>query len=140
MARKLRKKPSVMESDTLEITPLIDCVFLLLIFFMVTTVFKDPQQLKLTLPIAANPQELEKRQIVAELDEDGNVAIDSQMVSMDTVDAYLVSAKQDKGIATLLIKADKQTKHGDVIKLMMMARSVQIESIAMAVDTEQQDE
>ena len=139
MARLKKRKASVMESDALEITPLIDCVFLLLIFFMVTTVFKNPQQLTLTLPMANNPQELDKRQIIAELNEAGDVAIDSEEVSMDTVDAYLMTAKQDKGIATLLIKADKQTKHGDVIKLMMMARSVQIESIAMAVDTPQDE-
>ena len=55
-----RKKESVLDEDALNITPLIDCVFLLLIFFMVTTVFKNPAALQLTLPIADNPVSLDK--------------------------------------------------------------------------------
>lgn len=132
----IRRKKSIMESDTLEITPLIDCVFLLLIFFMVTTVFKNPAQLKLTLPIATSPQELDKRQLVTELDDEGNVALNSKQVSMESIDAFLIMEKQKLGVNSMLIKADQNAKHGDVIKLMMIARSVQIESIAMAVDTE----
>lgn len=125
-----------MESDSLEITPLIDCVFLLLIFFMVTTVFKNPAKLKLELPIAVNPQDLGKGQLVAELDEEGNVALNSQAVSMDSFDAFLINEKQKLGHNSMLIKADQNAKHKDIIKLMMIARSVQIESIAMATETE----
>jgi len=131
-----RRKKSVLESDALEMTPLIDCVFLLLVFFMVTTVFKNPAQLKLTLPIAQNPQELDKRQLITELDAEGNVALNSKIVSMESLDAFLIMEKQKLDINTMLIKADENAKHGDVIKLMLIARSVQIESIAMAVDTE----
>jgi len=129
---------SVLEPDDLNMTPLIDCVFLLLVFFMVTTVFKNPAQLTLTLPIAQNPQKLDKRQLVAELDEEGNVALNSKPVSMESFDAFLIMEKQKLSVNSLLIKADENAKHGDVIKLMMIARSVQVESIAMAVDTEKE--
>ncbi len=124
----------------MEMTPLIDCVFLLLIFFMVTTVFKNPAQLQLELPIAANPQDLEKGQLVTELDDEGNVALNSQVVSMESFDAFLITEKQKLGHNSMLIKADQEAKHKDIIKLMMIARSVQIESIAMAVDTEKDEE
>jgi len=134
-----RKRDSVMESDALEITPLIDCVFLLLVFFMVTTVFKNPAQLKLALPMAQNPQLLDKRQLICEVDADGNLALNSQMVSMDTFDAYLINEKTNLGVNSLLIKADENAKHGEIIKIMMIAKSVQIESIAMAVDTPKED-
>jgi len=134
-----RQKSSVLEDDAFNLTPLIDCVFLLLIFFMVTTVFKNPAQLTLELPIAQNPSKLDKRQIVAELDEEGAVAINSEEVSFDTVDAYLMQVKRDLGINSLLIKADKNAKHKDVIKLMMIARNVEIEGIALAVDTPKEE-
>lgn len=133
MARIKRK--SMMEPGEMDMTPLIDCVFLLLVFFMVTTVFKNPAQLKLALPIAENPQDLDKRQLIVELDSDGNIALNSRMVSMDSFDAFLIMEKQKTGVNTMLIKADENAKHGDVIKLMLIARSCQIESIAMAVDT-----
>lgn len=133
----LRKgRGSVLEDDSFNLTPLIDCVFLLLIFFMVTTVFKNPAALQITLPVVQNPTELEKSQLVAELDDQGNVAINSVSISFDAFEAYLMSEKQKKSINTLLIKGDVDAKHGDVLKLMKMARAVEIEQIAMAVDTE----
>jgi len=131
-----RKKGPILEDDIFNMTSLIDCVFLLLIFFMVTTVFKNPAQLKLALPIAQNPQELDKLQLVAELDDEGNVALNSKAVAFDTFDALLVSEKQKLGVNSLLIKGDENAKHGDVLKLMKIARSVGIETIAMAVDVE----
>ena len=134
-----RKKESVLQEEPLNITPLIDCVFLLLIFFMVTTVFKNPAALKLTLPIAVNPSELDKRQLVCELDEEGNIALNSKAISFDSFDAYLMTEMRNLGLKTLLIKADEEAKHGDVIKIMVIARSVEISQIAMAVDTEKED-
>lgn len=134
-----RKKESVLQEEPLNITPLIDCVFLLLIFFMVTTVFKNPAALKLTLPIAENPAELDKRQLVVELDEEGNIALNSKAISFDSFDAYLMTEMRNLGLKTLLIKADEESKHGDVIKIMVIARSVEITQIAMAVDTGKED-
>jgi len=134
-----KKKESVVEPDSLNITPLIDCVFLLLIFFMVTTVFKNPAKLTLTLPTAENPSELQERHIVAELDEDGGVAINSKIVTFDTFDTYLLDEKAKTGNNILLIKADIESKHGDVLKLMQLARYAQIETIIMATDVESQE-
>jgi len=134
-----RKMGSVLEDDSFNLTPLIDCVFLLLIFFMVTTVFKNPAQLKLKLPMVENSMELDKRQIIAELDEEGRVALGGKEVNFETFDAYLIGEKQKLGITSLLIKADEESKHGDVLKLMLLARGVQIESIAMAVDSATED-
>lgn len=133
-----KKKESVLEPDSFNMTPLIDCVFLLLIFFMVTTVFKNPAQLALTLPIAENPTELKERHLVAELDEDGGIALNGRIISFDTFDTYLLDEKAKTGNNVLLIKADIESKHGDVLKIMLLARYAQIETITMAVDTESQ--
>ena len=130
-----KKRESVLEEDSFNLTPLIDCVFLLLIFFMVTTVMKNPAALKLTLPTVDNPVSLDKRQIVVELNEQGEVAVNSQPTSIDFFDTYLVGAKREFGINTVLIKADENANHGDVLKLMTLARSVEIATMAMAVDT-----
>ena len=135
-----RKKESVLESDTFEMTPLIDAVFLLLIFFMVTTVFKNPAELKLTLPDANNPMQLEKKQLVVEVDSEGQLAINGQAVSFDSFEAYLAQEKRKTGNNTVLIRGDVATRHGDVLKLMKMARAQQIETIAMAVNDLSEEE
>ncbi len=129
-----KRKGSVLESDELNMTPLIDCVFLLLIFFMVTTVFKNPQQLKMALPEVQNPQDLDKRQLQCELDAEGNIALNGKVVSFDSFDAFLITEKQKTGNNMLLIKADVAAKHGNVLRLMRIAKEVQIETVAMAVE------
>ena len=136
-----KKKETVLESDEINITPLIDAVFLLLVFFMVTTVFKNPAQLKMTLPDATKPSQLDKKQIVVELDGEGNVAINGIPVTFDLFETYLSQEKHKSGNNTVLIRADVDSKHGDILKLMKMARIQQIETIAMAVnDLSEQEE
>lgn len=130
----IKRKGSVLESDELNMTPLIDCVFLLLIFFMVTTVFKNPQQLQMALPEVQNPQDLDKRQLQCELDAEGNIALNGKITSFDSFDAFLISEKQKTGNNMLLIKADVGAKHGKVLQLMKIAKEVQIETVAMAVE------
>lgn len=137
---RLKKKGSVLEADGFDMTPLIDAVFLLLIFFMVTTVFKNPQQLKMKLPDANAPEQLESKQIIAELDGEGNIAINGRVTSYDSFEAYLAQEKHDKGINSLLIRADIATRHGDVLKLMKMAKAQNIETVAMAVNDLSEDE
>ncbi len=135
----LIKKGTVLEEESLNITPLIDCVFLLLIFFMVTTVFKNPAQLKMELPMADNPLKIEQRHIIVELDENDSIALNGKMVPLETFDAFLINEKKISGSSTLLIKADVAAKHGTVLKLMKMAKAVNIETIGMAVDTETEE-
>ncbi|MFC1651385.1 ExbD/TolR family protein [Candidatus Latescibacterota bacterium] len=131
----IKKRESVLDDEEgLNITPLIDCVFLLLIFFMVTTVFKNPAQLKMVLPDAENPLSLEKRQLICELDEDDNIALNGKITTIDSFDAELIDQKRITSNNTLLIKADVAAKHGTVLKIMKLARGVQIETIAMAVE------
>jgi len=134
MAYKLKKNP--LPEAGFDMTPMIDCVFQLLIFFMVTTVFKNPAQLKLTLPTADNPLQLEKSQIVVELNEEGTVAVGGTEAAWDALDSFIVTEKQKKNSNTILIKADVNAKHGDVLRIMKMARSVEIEVIDLAVDPE----
>lgn len=79
---------------------------------------------------------MDKRQLVAEVDAQGNIALNGTETSLESFDAYLVTEKQKSGNKTLLIKADQKTKHGDILKIMILARAVGIEQISMAVDTE----
>jgi len=129
-----RKKENLQQDANLDMTPITDCAFLLLIFFMVTTVFKNPSQLKLTLPDVNKAAKLENKQIVVELTADGSMAIQGKPFTYDQFDAYLIAEKQKSQINSVLIRADKEAKHGEVLKLMKLAKGVAIETIAMQVE------
>ena len=115
-------------------TPITDTSFLLLIFFMITTVFKNPSQLKMVLPDARNPVKMEQVKITVEMDAGGGMAINGKTVMMDQVDAYLVSEKNKTQSKSIVIRADQDAKHGDIIKMMRIAKAVGIETISMAVE------
>ncbi|MDP2981997.1 MAG: biopolymer transporter ExbD [Candidatus Latescibacter sp.] len=129
-----RKKDEEREGPAMDMTPMIDCVFLLLIFFMITTVFKNPAQLKMTLPDAYNPAKLDKKQIIVELDAEGTIQIGGKPVTFDSFDSFLLNEKQKTGDKSIVIRADKAAKHGDVLKLMRLTKAVGIETIALSTE------
>jgi biopolymer transport protein ExbD len=130
----IRRKDEGRLQPAMDMTPMIDCVFLLLIFFMVTTVFKNPAQLKMTLPDAYNPQKIDKKTITVELDAEGTLAIDGKPSTIDQFDSFLVNEKQKTGNKSIVIRADKAAKHGDVLRIMRLAKGVGIETIALSAE------
>ena len=130
----LRKRVIFGESEEIQLTPLIDCVFLLLIFFMTTTVFKNPSALKTILPVATFSALVDERKLIAEINADGLIALNGERVYIDNFDARLARDKDDKDSTALIIHADKNTKHGIILDLMKLAKSIGIEKITMATD------
>jgi biopolymer transport protein ExbD len=137
MAIKQRKQ--LTPDAEMNMTPMIDCVFLLLIFFMVTTVFKNPAKLTVTLPAAENYKKLDKKQLNLEVDAEGRLALNSQDVTLDSFDAVLMSEKKTTGTNSMVIKADVATKHGLILKIMQLAKSVGIETIAVAIENKKDE-
>jgi biopolymer transport protein ExbD len=132
---RLKSKKTVVEDQDMNMSPMIDCVFLLLIFFMVTAVFKNAPALDLILPDAENSVKLDQKQLIAEIDADGNVALNGVVGTLDSFDAMLVNEKQKRGMNSLLIKADAAATHGNIITMMKLAKGVQIETISLATSS-----
>lgn len=132
--RAPRRKRPTEEEDELNVTPLIDCVFLLLIFFMVTTVFKQPYSLKVTLPEAAQAQVVEEKKLVASIAADGRMEINRTPVSLDNLEAVLRQEKESTRSLTLVVRTDQETPHKHVLDLFEIAKRVGIEQIPLATD------
>ncbi len=128
------KKKAQYEEDEMELTSLIDCVFLLLIFFMVTTVFKNPQQFRLTLPQAVEAAVVEEKKLTLEIGPDGNMALNGRVVNLASLSGYINAEKERARSVTLIIKADKATKHGVVLSAMRSAKEVGIATIVLACE------
>ena len=122
------------ESGEMELTPLIDCVFLLLIFFMVTTVFQDPYRLKVFLPEAEEAAMIEEKKLVATIDRAGAMEVNRHPVTMESVEGVLAREKEGVRVVTLIIRTDKDTRHGLVLDLMETAKRIGIEKIVLATE------
>ena len=139
-----RSRQSEVETD-INLTPLIDVVFLLLIFFMVTTTFSKEAQIKLQLPEAtsaekANPEE---RFLTIQITEFGEYAVKGpddeeprELInsSHKTLQRTLKQAARNMVDPIVVIRADRQTPHESVIKAMDAARHQGFYQITFSTD------
>ena len=124
----------------MDMTPLIDCVFLLLIFFMVTTVFKQPYSLQVELPEATQAQVVEEKKLVASITADGRMEINRHPVTLETLEQVLQREKAGTHSLTLVVRTDKQTRHRHLLDLFEVAKRVGIEKIPLATDSPTEDD
>jgi len=106
----------------LNLTPMIDAVFLLLIFFMTTTVFVKATQLKIELPDSVHYDQLKaEKKLNLRISSEGQLEINGQLVAMGQLASWLEREKVRTGSSTLIITADADAAHGHIIDAMEMA-------------------
>ncbi len=110
---------------SINLTPLIDVVFLLLIFFMVSTTFTKESQLDINLPEASANTFIENDEsIVIQIDKSGVMNINGDVVSSRSVNAVISTLKKASGndnSRALVISADALTPHQAVVTAMEAA-------------------
>ncbi|MCB1736358.1 MAG: biopolymer transporter ExbD [Gammaproteobacteria bacterium] len=114
-------RPDKPEAPEVNLTPLIDVVFLLLIFFMVSTTFTQRGEIKVDLPEASTEQvEARKEPLRLTIDADGAYFLDGKPLEADgdaIRDALHAAAGGDLE-QTVIIRADAQSRHQDVVRAM----------------------
>lgn len=128
-------RPRRSEEPEIGLTPLIDVVFLLLIFFMVTTTFRKESVFDITLPQAARQPTEQRPALVVSIDAAGRYAVndqalpDAQPSTLRTRLAELASAEERP---VLEIRADANTPHQAVVTVLDAAGQVGLQRIAIA--------
>lgn len=118
-----------------DLTPLIDVVFLLLLFFMLTTTFVHSNRLKLDLPEAASGESVREREPwVIEVDAQGRYALNGDVVDAAMLAARLKAMPEDASAAGLLVRADGQASHQAVVRVLDAARAAGITRIGIATE------
>jgi biopolymer transport protein ExbD len=110
---------------TLNITSLIDVLFLLLIFFMLTGTFKRVGELELQLPdstTSAPAGEEEVRQVELIVTEDGLLFLDGEGTGMPQLKSRLEAVRAEDPAARVMIKAEGGVDHGEVVRLLDIVR------------------
>ena len=122
------------ENFSVDLTPLIDVVFLLLIFFMVSTVFVDfKKQMDISLPSSKSSILSEiLKPVTVELTVDKKIFLNGEKIHISKFESAL--SKIDKSeTREAIIRADKNLPYGDVIKIMGMLQNAKILNIGVAV-------
>ena len=129
-------KPERREEIDLNLTPLIDVVFLLLIFFMVSTTFEKTSKLKIDLPEAsAKAQQQEDKKIVIGIDESGRYYINERQLvntQLSTLKIALGKVAEGSTDIPVVLRADAKTPHQSVVTAMDAASQLGLTRLSIS--------
>lgn len=131
----MRFRKEAEEDYSLQLTPLVDVIFLLLIFFMVSTAFIDfTRRLDIQLPEAKAAQVVEKvKSFVIEMGLDKKIHLNGKLVTMESLEAKIKSEMKTAARGSAIIKADKRLPYGNVVKVLGIVKDAKIRDIGIAV-------
>ncbi|MDA3814212.1 MAG: biopolymer transporter ExbD [Candidatus Cloacimonetes bacterium] len=116
----------------ISITSLIDVVLLLLIFFMLTTSFVEQPGMKLDLPETESNAGESTDELTVTISSESEVYLGTELIELENLKAALIKHKDEDNTSSLVIKADKTTPHGTVVKVMDIAKISGLEKLIIA--------
>lgn len=124
-----RKHP---ENANLDMTPLVDIVFLLVVFFMLSTTFIVLPGIKIDLPEASSETvRLEKEEIVLSVEKGGEIYFNKERVDESTVLQRLHDAAIKRPTTPVMIKGDREVDFGKVVTLLEKIHQAGLEQVAI---------
>ena len=122
------------EDFSFDLTPMIDVVFLLLIFFMVSTVFVDfSRRMDIALPTSQSSQKEEvPKPLIIEMTVDKRIFLNGEELMLERLKSQIQEIVKG-GDRSATIKADKALPYGHVIKIMGILKSCKVNDISVAV-------
>jgi biopolymer transport protein ExbD len=132
MFKSVRAERSLETQAEIQMTPLIDMVFILLMFFIVTASFVSETGLDIQRPQASSSQALPPETIPVTLDAAGQITIDGRKASLFSIRAFLERRLRSRpGLAVVMV-ADKAVSIDRVVRVMDEVRAAGIDRIALA--------
>lgn len=130
MFRRTRREP-----PRVDLTPLIDIIFQLVLFFMVSTTFISSPGFKVDLPRASSDMMVrEQDDLQIWMTDEGGIFVDREPVDFEGLIQILGDKARADPSTLVVIKADMEVGHGKVVTLMDLARSAGLNRLAIATD------
>ncbi len=113
------------------LTPLIDIIFLLTLFFVLNTSFRQEQYLDVNLPESETSEDIQAVGIVLTLRQDGSTAIDGEEVAWESVTAVIREKALKTGAVEVIIRGDEAVPYGRAVAALDRVRLSGLESISL---------
>lgn len=130
------RRPSRREGGEINVTSLVDIIFNLLLFFMLTTSFSESAGLEIELPDAAAADvKVEADDLVVALTKEGTVLLRGVAVSVEELEEALRKHKKEEPKGSLIVQADKEVPHGRVVEVIDAAKRVGVPRLGIATES-----
>ena len=130
MARKNRR--GSYEETEINITPMMDVVFILLIFFIVTASFVKEAGIDVAKPNAQTAEQKERANILIAIDKNNQVWINRRRIDVRAVTANVQRLLAENPQSSVVIQADEKSENGTFVKVMDNTKLAGVDNIAIA--------
>jgi biopolymer transport protein ExbD len=129
-----RKRSRESDESEVDMTPMLDVVFIMLIFFIVTASFVKEAGIDVTRPPAATAERKERGNILVAITANDQIWIDRRQVDPRALRANIERLHAENPGGSVVIQADVDSKNGLLILVMDAARSAGVSSVALAAE------
>ena len=134
MAR--RKRAQDEDDGEVNLTPMLDVVFIMLIFFIVTASFVKESGIDVNRPDAATAEKKERGNILVAITETGEIWIDKRQVDPRALRANIERLHAENPQGAVVIQADTNSKNGLLVQVMDSARMAGVFNVSLAAEPE----
>lgn len=127
-----RKKIFVQEELNVDLTPMLDVVFIMLIFFIVTTSFVKESGIEVSRPNAATASKKERANIMIAITESGEIWLQKRIIDVRSVRANIERLHAESPEGSVVIQADKNSKNGLLVQVMDQVRLAGVHNISLS--------
>ncbi|MDO4936689.1 MAG: biopolymer transporter ExbD [Sutterellaceae bacterium] len=131
---RIRKNQEDAGSAGIDMTPIIDIVFIMLIFFVLTASFQNQQSIRVERPVAQTTDQSEKETVIVTVDKSSMIWIDNRTVAkaqLSSAVRALVGGKK----TSVIVNADKSISSGTLIEVIDQIRIAGVAHVAVATKT-----
>lgn len=121
---------------SVNLTPLIDMVFILLIFFLVTASFTKESGIEVDRPTATTATRQEQGSLIIAVSKEGDIWIDNQMVDIRSIRAHIERLHAQNPEGTVIIMADNNSRTGTTVDVLDQVRLAGVTNVAIAATKE----
>ncbi|MBM4079044.1 MAG: biopolymer transporter ExbD [Planctomycetes bacterium] len=134
---ELQFREKAVSAPSINITPLVDVLFMLLLFFVVSSTFLEQPNLKLELPRTTHAKPSRLDELVLVVTRDGSLFLQGEAVGMPQLAESLRARLVGRESKSLVLRADKGVEYGLVITVMDTAKGVGFEKIIASTVSEE---
>lgn len=128
-------KPTHKKKTSINIIPMIDVIFFLLVFFMLFTSFRtNPYGMEMQLPKAVTVTEQKQENFVINITDEGEYFYEEENLPIAKISELAEKKNQNNNNLVVIINADSETKYSDIVTVMDSVRQVGIYNLALAAE------
>ena len=131
---RFKNRKNYPDDLTIDLTPLLDVSFIILIFFILTTTFIEEKRLAIEKPKSNSEQTGQNAEIKIAIDKNNSLYFQNKLIAPDSLKEKLKNELQNKPMSSLVIEADKTSELSIFVLVVDTAKSLDIQDITISTD------